>query len=90
MYKRQTQTSPLNILEGGTFPAFPFSEQSQAWGATPKGPERNRLDLTLTNLDRVRVHVKRARLTCNPKINATSNGPAKVVLVGCRKSVAVD
>ncbi len=84
-----TQTAPLNLLEGGTFPAFPFSEQSQAWGAAPKMPKRDRLDLELTNLNRVRVHVKRAKLSCDPKVNATSDGPARVVLVGCGRSVAV-
>jgi len=84
-----TQTT-AGVLAGGFFPAMPFAEQSQAWGPAPTTPKADELVLDLQNLERVRVHTKRARLSCNPELEITSDGPASVVLAGCGKKIAVD
>jgi hypothetical protein len=85
----QATQNGLGTLTGGTFPAIPFARQSQTWGATPSEPKRDRLELDLQNLKRVKVHVRRARLSCHPKLDVTSDGPAKVVLAGCGRKVSV-
>ncbi len=77
------------VLAGGFFPALPFTEQSQAWGPAPKRPKADELVLDLANIDRIRVHVRRARLSCDPEIEVTSNAPAQVILVGCGRKIAV-
>ena len=77
------------FLTGGDLGPIPFTRQSQAWGAAPSHPKRDRLHLDLQNLKRLRVHVKRARLSCHPKLEIESDGPAKVRLAGCGRKVSV-
>lgn len=83
----ETQNS-AGTLEGGQFyPSAPYTRQSRGWGEAPAAKARQRLELTLTNLDRVRVHMRRARLDCDADVEVESDGPARVVLVGCDRSV---
>ena len=77
------------VLEGGLFPAFPFTEQSQSWGAARAAPKRDKLVLRLTNIARVRVDARRAGISCNPRADIESDGPAEIVLVGCRTLIGV-
>ncbi len=77
------------VVTGGFFPAFPYTEESQAWGPTPKTAKADELVVDLTNLDRVRVHAKRARLSCNPELDVTTDGPAQIRLAGCGKTITV-
>ena len=77
------------VLEGGFFPALAYTEQSQAWGETPTVLKRDRLDLELTNIERIRVHIARARLSCDLTVDVESDGPAEVVFVGCGELVGV-
>ncbi|MGI9021339.1 MAG: alpha/beta hydrolase-fold protein [Solirubrobacterales bacterium] len=83
-----TQSS-AGTLAPGTFGAMPFVETSKGWGAAPSAPAKDRLELDLENLRRVVVNVDRARLSCQAKVAATSDGPAKVVLAGCGRTVDV-
>ena len=83
----QATQNSAGVLTGGFFPAMTYLEQSQAWGKVPKAAKDDKLDLDLTNLSRVRVHVKRARLSCDPTMTVTSDGPVTVVLAGCGRSL---
>ena len=71
-------------LAGGNFPApLAFVRTSKAWGAEPQIPEADRLTLDLENLKRVVVNVRRARLSCDPDLDVTTDGPVVVKLAGC-------
>jgi hypothetical protein len=35
------------------------------------------------------VHTGRARLSCDPKLDVTTDGPATLVLAGCGKTIDV-
>jgi hypothetical protein len=78
----------VGVLTGGFFPALTFTSQIQKWGQAPAQPRRKRLQLDLTNVERVRVDVQRARIGCRPKLDITSDGPAKVILGGCGRTVS--
>ena len=80
-----TQRS-AGTLTGGNLGPFAFVRQSRSWGRAPSIPRRDRLDLDLSNLERVRVHVRRARLSCSPELNVTTDGPVTVRLVGCGRT----
>ncbi len=73
----------------GTFGQMPYLETSKAWGDAPATPKEDRLELTLENVRRVVVNVRRAKLTCDAEIDATSDGSAKVILAGCGRTVDV-
>ena len=88
-----TQRSAGTLTGGQFYPdpaGAPYTRQSRGWGDAPGIERRRRLDLTLTNIDRVRVHMRRARLGCNANVDLESDGPARVVLVGCGRSVTAD
>jgi dienelactone hydrolase len=74
-------------LPGGNFGTLAFRSLAKTWGPPPPAPVANRLDVTLTNLSAATIDVKRARLTCDTQVNATSDGPATITLAGCNKTV---
>jgi hypothetical protein len=75
------------VLTGGRLGAMPFTSQSKSWGNTPRTPRRNRLQLKAENLSHVVVHPRRARLTCHPKLDVTTDGPVSVRLAGCGRTL---
>ena len=83
-----TEPGP-GALTGGNIGPMAYVSQSKAWGEAPAVPAQNRLTLDLENLKRVVVHVKRARLSCDPDLDVTSDGPAKLRLAGCGRTVEV-
>jgi hypothetical protein len=74
-------------LTGGTKAAIPYVEFSQAWGKSPKTPKRDALDVVARNIARVVVDVHRARIDCHAKVHVNSDGPVRVVLGGCGRTV---
>jgi Putative esterase/C-terminal binding-module, SLH-like, of glucodextranase len=75
------------VLTGGSLGAMPFTEQSKSWGKAPKTRRRNLLHLKAENLSRVVIHPQRARLTCHPKLDVTTDGPLSVTLAGCGRTL---
>jgi predicted esterase len=75
-------------LSGGNLGVMPFASQSRAWGAVPQEPVADRLRLELENLSRVVVNVRRARLSCDPELDVTTDGPAAVKLAGCGRTLS--
>jgi hypothetical protein len=77
-----TQTS-AEVLQGGRKGPMPYRRSRQDWGPAPHVPKRDVLVLHATNLASVTVDVRRARLSCDARIDATSDGPLSVRLAGC-------
>ena len=84
-----TQTGG-GTLAGGNLGALAYTSQSKAWGATPRRPRADVLDLTATNVRAVTVHPERARLTCNATLRVKTDGRITVTLAGCGRSVTFD
>jgi hypothetical protein len=80
---KPTRTSPSNQLEGGNLPPLNYSERRKAWGPGRHVTRRNVLHLDVENLARVVVHPARAHLSCNPKLDVTTDGPLALTLAGC-------
>jgi hypothetical protein len=70
-------------LDGGSHGPLPYERRTLDWGPAPTAPKADQLDIAATNLATVTIDASRARVTCNPKINLTSDGPTQVVVGGC-------
>ena len=74
-------------LSGGNLGSLAYTSQSKAWGAVPKAPRADVLELTATNVRTVTVHPARAKLTCGATLNVKTDGPVTVALAGCGRTV---
>ena len=74
-------------VQGGNLGALAYTEQAKDWGEPQSAPKRNTLDLTSENLSRITVHPKRAQLGCNADVQATTDGPLRVKLAGCNRTI---
>ena len=70
-------------LTGGQIPAIPYTSQSKAWGPAPSEPAHDALDITATNVARVTIDAKRAKVDCKAQLNVTTDGPLTVTLADC-------
>ncbi len=70
-------------LDGGSHGPLPYQRRTLDWGPPSPAPIADQLDVTATNLSTVTVDARRARVSCNPKINLTSDGPTQVLVSGC-------
>jgi len=73
-------------LTGGTFPAISYTEQSKDWGAAPRTPVADRLDVDASNVSTVTINPQRAHVDCDAQLNVKTDGPLTVVLAGCGRS----
>ena len=71
------------VLTGGVIPALAFERQSMEVTEGGDAPEADELDLDAQNVASIKVYVKQARLSCDPDITHTGDGPLEVKLVGC-------
>jgi hypothetical protein len=71
------------VLTGGQIPAIPYTSQSKTWGAAPREPVRDALDITATNVSVVTIDAARAKVNCAAQLNVTSDGPLSVKLADC-------
>jgi pimeloyl-ACP methyl ester carboxylesterase len=74
-------------LTGGTKAAIPYVELRQTWGPAPRTAKRNALDVVASNVARVVVDVRRARVGCGATVHVKTDGPVRVVLAGCHRTV---
>jgi hypothetical protein len=77
-----TETS-AGTLPPGNLGSFPYTERRRGWGPEPAMPVEDRLELELTNLKRVVVNARRAKLSCDAELAVTTDGPVTVKLAGC-------
>jgi hypothetical protein len=81
-----TQTH-LGTLQGGNFGPLAYVEQSKSWGPTPQATADDVLHLDAENLAQVVVHPGRARLSCDPQLDVTTDGPLSMTLAGCGRTI---
>jgi hypothetical protein len=75
-------------LNGGSHGPLPYHRRTLAWGPTPSAPKRDEIDLKATNLAAATIDPRRAGVTCRANVNATSDGPIKVTLAGCNRTIS--
>jgi hypothetical protein len=54
---------------------MPFVRREQTWGDAPVAPAADRLVVKATNVATAIVDARRARLSCAPKLDVTTDGP---------------
>jgi hypothetical protein len=92
-----TPQSPSGgTLDGGAHGPMPFVRREQTWGDAPATPVADRLVVKATNVGKAVVDARRARLSCAPQLDVTSDGPldlqidcAPVKAKRCAKTVAL-
>jgi len=73
-------------LPGGNLGTLTFARQAREWGPAPPEPRRDRLTIRATNLARVTIDPRRARVTCRAELEVDSDGPLIVELAGCGRT----
>jgi hypothetical protein len=76
-------------LTGGNLGTLAFTRQYKTWAPSTPIVPADRIDLTAQNLAAVTINVKRAGVSCNVDLRATSDGPLTVNLAGCKRTVQV-
>jgi predicted esterase len=80
-------TRSAGILEGGAHGPMPYVRRQQDWGPTPPTLQADRLVVRATNLASVTVDTARARLSCKPDLEVTTDGPLRVALAPCGRVI---
>jgi fermentation-respiration switch protein FrsA (DUF1100 family) len=78
-----TPTVGYHILYGGSHGPLPYQERNITWGAAPTQPSANELVINATNVSAVTVDAARAGVTCQAKLDITSDGPLNVTMTDC-------
>ncbi len=81
-----TQTQ-VGTLQGGNLGALAYEERRKSWGPAQQTTARNVLHLDAENLAQVVVHPGRARLSCHPQLDVTTDGPLTLRLAGCGRTL---
>jgi Prolyl oligopeptidase family/C-terminal binding-module, SLH-like, of glucodextranase len=81
-----TPESGTGSLGPGGVP-YTYTGLRETWQAPERGPAKDELDLTLTNISHVTVDVRRARVGCHTTVNVTSDGPGTMHLRGCHRTI---
>jgi hypothetical protein len=79
--------SGAGTLTGGTLPALAYTSRSKTWGAAPAAVTADRLDITVANVATVTVDPSRARVDCNVVLAVHTDGPLRVNLAGCGRTL---
>jgi hypothetical protein len=72
-------------LTGGNAGPLAYTEQRKDWGPDRTAPKTDTLTITATNLSRIVVHPRRAKLDCRAKLDVTTDGPVTVTVAGCHR-----
>jgi hypothetical protein len=70
-------------LTGGQIPAIPYTFEKKTWGAAPSAPKKDALDISATNIGKVTVDARRAKVNCAAQLNVVTDGPVEVTLADC-------
>lgn len=78
-------TTPVaGTLTGGTLPyPLAYAGQTKAWGPAVAEKPTDHLVIKATNVSSVLVDATRARVSCSPALDVTTDGPLTVTLSGC-------
>ncbi|MGI8608399.1 MAG: hypothetical protein ACR2MY_04110 [Candidatus Dormibacteria bacterium] len=83
-----TQRSAGVLTGGQLFPALPFLDTYQTWGAAPLSARQDKLDIKAHNVKAVSVDIARAQVDCNVVLDIQSDGPLAVTIAGCGRTVS--
>jgi hypothetical protein len=81
-----TQTHP-GTLQGGNLGVLPYIERLKSWAPAPQANADDVLHLDAQNLAKATVHAGRARLSCHPQLDVTTDGPLILKLAGCGRTL---
>jgi C-terminal binding-module, SLH-like, of glucodextranase len=74
-------------VTGGMLPAIAYVSQYQTWGPVPAAAAADELDVTATNVATATIDPARAKLDCNARVSVKTDGPIKLTLAGCGRTV---
>jgi C-terminal binding-module, SLH-like, of glucodextranase len=74
-------------LVGGHLGPLHFTSQRQTWGPAKRQHRSDSITITATNIATAVIHVTRAKVDCHAKLTIHSDGPIKVALAGCGRTV---
>jgi len=66
-----------------TLPANPYTREYRHLGPPAPAPAADRLRITADNIRSITVDVARAKVSCQARLDVTSDGPLSVTLLGC-------
>jgi dienelactone hydrolase len=75
-------------LEGGTLGTLLFTRRAKAWGDVPATAKANRIDIAATGIEAATIDVRRAKVDCRAELKVQTDGPLKVTLAGCRRTLS--
>jgi hypothetical protein len=76
------------VLTGGLIPAIGYVRQYQTWGPIPRTKASNTLDVRATNLATATIDPGRAGLDCQARVKILTDGPIRIRLAGCQRTIA--
>jgi hypothetical protein len=86
---RRGPTPGAGVLTGGdVFPVLPYASVTETWGPVPRTPASDTLRLTASNIASLTTDVARAHVDCAVKLSVNTDGPLRVNLAGCGRTVA--
>ncbi|MGH3519792.1 MAG: hypothetical protein ACRDQ7_20860 [Haloechinothrix sp.] len=72
------------IQSGGTtVPVNPYLREFRKLPAPPSARRADELDIAASNIRTVMIDPRQAKVTCNANLNVRTDGPLRVVLLGC-------
>src|SRR5215211_2190493 len=74
-------------LNGGNLGTLAYEGRSKGWGPAPSAPRGNEIDVSARNVSAAAIHVGRAQVGCDVKLNVSSDGPVDISLPRCNRTV---
>jgi hypothetical protein len=78
----------MGTLVGGHLGPLHYTSQTQTWGKAPRAPRSDSIAINAANIATATINVTRARVDCHAKLTIKSDGPIKVTLAGCGRTVS--
>jgi hypothetical protein len=75
-------------LTGGHLGPLHYTSETQTWGRAKHTHRSDSITITATNIARAIINPGRARVDCQAKLTIHSDGPIKVTLTGCSRTVS--
>jgi hypothetical protein len=75
-------------LKGGNFGTLTYDLQRKTWNPALGGLPHDGLVVEATNIASAAIDVRRAHVDCKVKVAITSDGPVKIALPGCNRTVS--